>query len=152
MEMPIDHLNQIKNLSNPLAVADHIALVKNSAKISVAAPKALAIFGLAGLAADTPLSNLAKIWSSAYPGSDAAWFENCCEQIVIAGAEKLPSIRPIAVKQVNGDAEYVPIVTKVRRISYQAVVRFDLYFLDLPARDGKSVASKMLTLYYSSSQ
>lgn len=105
-------MNQIRNLSSPIDVPSQIALVKECAKVSLADDKALHLFGLVGLATDALFSKLASVWVSAYPEARPIWFEYCCEQIAEAGADKLPSIRPIGVKEVGGDAEFIPVVTK----------------------------------------
>ena len=104
LEMSMEHADRIKNLSNPLSFEDKINLVRQSTKVHIADPKALAIFGLAGgLAPETPFSNLALIWKNAFPESDTLWFENCCEQIAVAAAEKLPEIKPAYLPEVSGE-------------------------------------------------
>ena len=145
LEMPMQTADKIKNLLAPLSFEEQVKLVKASTKVRMADPKALGLFGLAGgLAPETPFSNLALIWKSAFPAVDAVWFENCCEQIAVAAADKLPEIRPVYLAEVSGGSTYVPIITKVRRTSYQSVVRFDLFFLQLPTSDSQSISTKML--------
>ena len=121
-----------------------IEMVKESATVSQADPKALAIFGLAGFANNSRFSQLERVWTSAYPNQNANWFQDCCEQIVQAGSEKLPRMQTVPVREVGGDAEFLPVVTRVRRASYLGLVVFDLYFLNALGRSERLVASEML--------
>ena len=145
LELPLAAVDRIKDVVAPLSQGDRVSQVRTHAKVVVADPKALAIFGLAGLTPDAPFSNLAAHWEAAHPGEKAAWFDSCCEQIATAAAEKLPNGSPLPVRAVDPQRQYVPLTTRVRRSSYEGIARFDLYFVDLPSGDGESVGDRMLT-------
>jgi TIR domain len=146
LELPITLVDRIKDLVRPLSRAEQLSLIRQETKVTVANTNALAIFGLAGLAADTPFSNLALHWKNAFDGREADWFEACCDQVLVAAAERLPSTRPSAVRAVHAAKDYMPLITKVRRSSYQGTVRFDLYFIDRLTFEAEAVTGRMLTL------
>jgi hypothetical protein len=146
VEVPLTLADQIKDVTHPIKLEEQSKLIKNSATVSFWVPRALEIFGRVSLDQSTKFTELEQIWKSAYPGAEAGWFESCCEQIAAAAAEKLPSIRPISVRQVNSETEFVPVVTHVRRISSQSTVQFDIYFFDVPWEGVQHVSSKMLKL------
>src|SRR6478609_2956813 len=146
VEVPLTLADQIKDVTHPIKLEEQSKLIKNSATVSFWVPRALEIFGRVSLDQSTKFTELEQIWKSAYPGAEAGWFESCCEQIAAAAAEKLPSIRPISVRQVNSETEFVPVVTHVRRISSQSTVQFDIYFFDVPWEGVQHVSSKMLTV------
>lgn len=145
VELPLAIVDRIKDVVAPLGPGDRASQVRAHAKVVVADPKALAIFGLAGLTPDAPFSNLAAHWEDAYAGERAAWFDSCCEQIATAAAEKLPHSGPVPVRGVDSQRQYAPLTTRVRRSSYEGIARFDLYFVELPSIDGESVGDRMLT-------
>ena len=145
VELPLSLTDQIKNLAHPMKPEEQLKQIKNSATVHEW-ERALEIFGRVALDPATKFTELEQIWKSAYPGAEAAWFESCCDQIAAAAAEKLPSIRPISVRQVNSETEFVPVVTHVRRNSSQSTVQFDIYFFDVPWEGVQHVSSKMLKL------
>jgi len=144
VELPVSLTDQIKNLIRPMKPEEQIKQIRESATISQW-ERALEIFGRVSLDPTTKFTDLEQIWKSAYPGMEAAWFESCCEQIAAAAAEKVSSIRPISVRKVNSDTEFVPVVTHVHRISSQLTVQFDIYFF-APWERVQHVSSKMLTV------
>jgi hypothetical protein len=146
LKMPVADVARIKDLVSPLDHDDQLSLVKEQARVEVADTKALTLFGLAGLATDTPWKNLALQWKYAFDGKEPDWFDSSCEQILIAAAEKLPSTKAVPLQAVNSDKSYIPIITRVRRSSYQGTVRFDLYFVEESHFADASLAERMLTL------
>ena len=147
LELPVSLCNRIKDLVTPMSRVEQLTVIRQNTKITVADPKALTIFGLAGLASDTPFSNLAMVWQNAFNNQKTAdWFDSCCEQVLTAALEKLPAIAPAPVRSVQSDKDYIPLITKVRRSSYQGTVRFDLYFIEGIDSEREVVADRMLTL------
>ena len=146
LEIPVAQVNRIKDLVAPLNQTDQLVLVKQHTKVAVADPKALTIFGLAGLAPDTPWANLALHWKSAFDVRETEWFDSCCGQLLVAAAEKLPSTNAVPLRAVDSHKTYIPLVTKVRRSSYQGTVRFDLYFVEASTLRSEVVTERMLTL------
>ena len=145
LELPIAQVDRIKDLVTPLTRAEQLSLIRECTKVTGADTKALTIFGLAGLPPDTPFANLVLHWKNEFGGNDADWFDNFCEQVLVAAAEKLPSTRPTPVRAVHTDRNYIPFITKVRRSSYQGTVRFDLYFIERLNVEGEAVTGRMLT-------
>jgi hypothetical protein len=120
----------------PKIVSDHAIVVGSD-------PRAAYLFGKQSLPGKVKFSELLATWKDTYPDADAAWFDSCCEQIMICALRGFPVIGWATMREIGGDSCYTPIVTRARRLPFAGTVQFDLYFCNLSDPRAVPVASRM---------
>lgn len=109
-------------------------------------PRAAQLFGQASLSQRMKFGTLLKAWKDKSPNTDTAWFDSCCEQIMMGAGRGFPVIRWTPIKAVGGDAGFTPVLSRIRRMPFDGSVLFDLYFYDLSDPRGVAATSRMTPL------
>jgi hypothetical protein len=106
------------------------------------------LFGLQALSEEHRFADLLRAWRDNYPAADATWFDSCCEQIMVAARTQFPVIRLARLRQVGGDAEFTPVLSRVRTLTFgkNKSSLFDIYFYNLSDPRAVSVESKMIRM------
>jgi hypothetical protein len=100
------------------------------------------LIALACMARSRPA--LLTLWKDKYPDADATWFDSCCEQIMTAARREFPVIRWTPMREISGDSDFTPVLSRVRRLPFAGTLHFDLYFYDLSDPRAIPVSSKMI--------
>jgi hypothetical protein len=107
------------------------------------------LFGLTDLAPRHMFKELLKTWGGKFPAEQAAWFDSCCDQIMAGALRQFPVIRWAPLREVNGEAEFTPVLSLTRRLPFASVMQFDIYFYNLSDPKAIPVASRMLREFFS---
>ena len=83
---------------------------------------------------------LVNRWMAKLPNADANWFDSCCRQILLAVRRELPVIPLTPFKEVDGNSEYVCVVSRVRDLPAKNRVQFDIHFYNVT--DPRAVPAK----------
>jgi hypothetical protein len=120
-------------------VEQHAVVVKSDMRTA-------AIFGLQALSEEHKFADLLRTWQDNFPGADASWFDSCCDQIMVAARTQFPVIRRARLRQVGGDTEFTPALSRVKSLTFgkNKSTHFDLYFYNLSDPRAVPVESKML--------
>jgi hypothetical protein len=144
LELPEQEVGKLKAPSSPekLKVAhdiihQHGSIVKSDARIAQ-------IFGLAGLPDNFKISELISTWKERVPGTEATWFESCCEQIMVGAQRGFPIIRWTPLREADGQAEFTPVLSRIKRIPFSKTVQFDIYFYNLADPRAVPATSRMI--------
>jgi hypothetical protein len=118
-------------------VRDHAVVVNSSAR-------AAQLFGQESIGKDSKFAELLKTWKAKYPDADATWFDSCCEQIMMGAGRGFPVIRLTPMREYGGNAEYTPVLSRIRQVPFRRRVQFDLYFYNLSDPRAMLVTSRMI--------
>jgi hypothetical protein len=146
IELPrseVDRMTQTAESERPQITLE---MVKNFGEVADSDPRAAQLFNQNGLPPRMKFSSLLTLWKNAYPNLDAAWFESCCEQIMMGAARGFPVIRLTSLKQIGGDVEYTPVLSRVRRAPSGRSLQFDFYFYNLADPRAVPVTSRMISI------
>jgi hypothetical protein len=75
--------------------------------------------------------DLVSAWNKKYPQSDASWFDSCAEQMMGCARRGFPVISSASMREVGGNDNFTPVVTRVQRLPFNGTVLFDLNFFNL---------------------
>ena len=130
------------------SAADRVRLsheiVKEQGIVVKSDARAAQLFGLAGLPDKYKFKELLRVWTDKFPTEDATWFDSCCEQIMVGARREFPVIRWTHMREVGGDSDFTPVLSRVKRVPFGGSVQFDLYFYNLSDPRAVPVASKMI--------
>lgn len=118
-------------------VKDHAVVVKSDAR-------AAQLFGLAYLSERQMFKDLLKAWVDAYPTSDPTWFDSCCAQIMASARRGFPLIQWTPLREVGGETEFTPVLSRIKRLPFGGSVHFDIFFYNLSDPQALSVTQKMV--------
>jgi hypothetical protein len=104
------------------------------------------LFGLAGFPNQMKLGTLLKSWKDKNPNAEASWFESCCDQIVMGAARGFPVIRLSTIREVGGESDYTPVLSRIKPMPYAGGVQFDIYFYNLSDPRAVPVTSRMIKM------
>lgn len=143
IEVPIAEIERIRkadererrNLSREV-VREHGVVVEEA--------RAANLFGLTDLAPRHMFKELLEIWGESFPGAEAAWFDSCCEQIMVGAQRQLPVIRRAPLRKARGESFFTPVLSRTRRLPFAGVMQFDIYFYDLSDPSAMPVTTRML--------
>lgn len=121
-------------------VEQHGVVIKSDAR-------APGLFGLQALTEKHKFADLLRTWKDNYPTADASWFDSCCQQIMVGARMEFPVIRWARLRKVGSEAEYTPVLSRVKRLPFGAKsTQFDIYFYNLSDPRAVPVESKMLPI------
>jgi len=146
VELPRSQAGRLQNAKEGERAALAREIVTNFAEVVESDSRAAQLFGLSGLPQRLKLSSLLAAWKAKYPNIEAAWFDSCCEQVMMGAGRGFPIIRWSPVRQVDGDAELTPVVSRVRELPFAGAIQFDLYFYNLSDPRAVPVTSKMIPM------
>lgn len=96
-------------------------------------PRAWHIFGLAQIEAGMPIGALVQHWVEQSGGAAPEWAQDIREQVARAATGELAVPRWARLKEVDGNAYYGPILTRVRKVPARDVLEFDVSLVPLDA-------------------
>jgi hypothetical protein len=118
-------------------LAEHGVIVESS-------PLTPQLFGMAYFQSRLRFKDLLQMWKNKYPDAEPQWFTSCCEQFREGVSRGRPLIREAHLKEVDGEREYTPVLSRIRRIPLLRVIELDIYFYYLADPRGVSVTSIMI--------
>jgi len=101
------------------------------------------LFGMAYFQPRSRFKDLLQMWKNKYPDAEPQWFTSCCEQFRDGVSRGRSVIREAHLKEVDGDREYTPVLSRIRRIPSRRMVELDIYFYYLTDPRGVSVITIM---------
>lgn len=146
IELPRSEVDRIEQASESERPGVTQQIIKSFGEVVDSDARAAQLFGQAVLPPRLKLSNLLGAWQNKFPGAETAWFDSCCEQIMLGAGRGFPIIRWTPVRQIGGDAEFTPVLSRIRRVPFSEVVQFDLYFYNLSDPRAVPVTSRMIPI------
>jgi hypothetical protein len=104
------------------------------------------LFGKQSLPAQFRFRELLNIWKNKYPDGDVSWFDSLCDQIVVCTRRGFPIISSAAMREIDGELSFTPVVTRVQRLPFSGTIQFDLYFLNVSDPRALPVTSRMVPI------
>jgi hypothetical protein len=144
IELPRSEVDRIEQASEAERVKLSHQIVSSFAEVSASDPRAAQLFGQAVLPQKLKFENLLKSWKDRNREADASWFDSCCEQIMMGAVRGFPIIRWTPIREVGGESEFTPILSRVRRLPFAGRVEFDVYFYNLSDPRAVPVTSRMI--------
>jgi hypothetical protein len=126
------------NLSRQI-ISDHARVIRSDAR-------GAQLFGKQGLPARLKFGELLTTWKDKYPDVETAWFDSCCEQIMVCARRGFPVICWAAMREIGGDGCFTPVVTRVQRLPFSGTVQFDVHFFNLSDPRAVLVTSRMVSI------
>jgi hypothetical protein len=120
-------------------VRDHADVVRSDARVAQ-------LFGKQGFPARFKFHDLLNDWKKRYPDGDPSWFDSCCEQVMVCARRGFPVISAAAMREIDGDSSFTPVVTRVQRLPFSGTVQFDIYFFNLADPRAGPVTSRMIPM------
>jgi hypothetical protein len=149
VELPQSEVDKLKNLEAPNR-SERIRLsheiVKECATIVKSDGRTAQLFGLAGFPDNFKFQDLLGAWRRNNSSVDATWFDSCCEQIRVGARREFPVIWQNSLREARGEAEYTPVLSRVRRVPFGEGERsqFDLYFYNLSDPQAMLATQRMI--------
>lgn len=144
IELPRSEVVRLEEASEAERVALALQIVKDYGIVAESDARTAQLFGLAGFPNRMRLDALLKSWKDKNPNAEATWFESCCEQIMMGAARGFPVIRWTSIREVGGDSDYTPVLSRIKPMPYVGSVQFDIYFYNLSDPRAVPVTSKMI--------
>jgi hypothetical protein len=146
IELPSSQADKLALASEGTRLKLAQQIVRDHANIVESDSRAPQLFGMGGFPADMKFELLLNLWKGSYPDLDATWFDSCCEQIAVGAARGFPIIRWAPLRQVGGDSEFTPVLSRIKRVPYGSVAHFNLYFYNLSDPRGIPVIDEMIRI------
>lgn len=148
VRLPEDEVNRLAQAGPADRAKTAREVVEQHAVIVRSDMRTAALFGLQALSEEHKFTELLRAWRDNYPAADATWFDSCCEQIMVAARTQFPVIRHARLRQVGGDAEFTPVLSRVKSLTFgkNKSTLFDIYFYNLSDPRAVPVESKMIRM------
>jgi hypothetical protein len=146
VELPRSDVEKIEQASESERMQLAYQIVKDYGVVVESDARAAQLFGQAGFPSKMKVEALLRTWKGKYPDAEATWFDSCCEQIMIGAGRGFPVIRWTPMKEVGGDSDFTPVLSRIRRIPFGGSVQFDLYFYNLADPRAVPVTLRMIPL------
>ena len=146
IELPRSEVEKMEQANESERVALSHQIVKDFGIVIESDARAAQLFGLAAFPNRMKLDSLLKTWNDKNPSAEAAWFDSCCEQIMMGAARGFPVIRWTSIRQAGGNSDYTPVLNRIRPMPYAGTVQFDLYFYNLSDPRAVPITSKMIPI------
>jgi hypothetical protein len=143
VEMPAAEVNRIEQEEEVSRKQLAHQLVRDYAVVVDTDANAAQLFGKGSFTPRMKFEGLLKIWKDKYPTLEPSWFDSACDQIMAGAVRGLPVISMTPMREVGGEAEYTPVLSRVSRLP-DDVVHFDLYLLNLSDPNAVPVAARMI--------
>ncbi len=144
LELPLEQIRQLSTAVTAERVSRSHEVVREHAVVVKSDGRAAHLFGLAYLSERQLFKDLLTAWQEAYPNSDATWFDSCCEQIRASALRNFPLIQWTPLREVGGDTEFTPVLSRVKRQPFVSSMQFDILFYNLSDPQAVPVAPKMV--------
>ena len=144
IELPRSDVDRLEQASEAERVALSHEIVRDHGIVAESDARTAQLFGLAGFPNRMKLDALLKSWKVKNPSAEATWFESCCEQIMMGAGRGFPVIRWTTIREVGGESDYTPVLSRIKPMPYDGSVQFDIYFYNLSDPRAVPVTSKMI--------
>jgi hypothetical protein len=144
VELPQDEADRIEQANADEQQRLTRGILEEHGVIIESNPQAAQLLGVAFFQPRSRFKDLLRIWKSKFPEAEAHWFNSCCEQFKEGVSHIRPVIREASLKEADGDKEYTPVLSRIRRIHLRKMVEFDIFFYYLSDPRGVSVTSIMI--------
>lgn len=121
-------------------------IVKEHAVVAKSDTRAAQLFGLAYFSDGQKFKDLLRVWQDAFPTSDPTWFDSCCEQIMVSARRGFPIIQWTPLREVGGDSDFTPVLSRVKRLPFGGSVQFDIFFYNLSDPQAVPATSRMVSI------
>jgi hypothetical protein len=146
IELPRTEVDKMEQASEAERTPLAYQIVKDFGVVIESDPRAAQLFGLAAFADRMKLESLVRTWKDKNRNAEASWFDSCCEQIMMGAARGFPVIRWTPIRDASSDADYTPVLSRIKARPYGGVVLFDVYFYNLSDPRAIPVTSKMIPI------
>jgi TIR domain-containing protein len=146
IELPQGDVEKLQQASEAERVSLSHQVVKEFGVVIDSDSRAAQLFGLQTFPPKMKLDALLKTWKDKNPSLEPTWFDSCCEQILMGAGRGFPVIRWTPLREADGDAEYTPVLSRIKSKPYSGTVQFDIYFYNLSDPRAIPVTSKMMPL------
>ena len=143
VELPRDKVEELRSKEVGIDEEILIDIVRDHA-IVCSGERVPRLFGMARFPERISLRELVNRWKVKVPHVDADWFDSCCQQIFSVVQRELPVIPLTPFKEVDGNSEYVCIVSRVYDKPLENKTKFDIHFYNVTDPRAVPVTSKML--------
>jgi hypothetical protein len=146
VELPMTEVETLAAANESERSALALQIVKDYGVVAESDARTAQLFGLAGFPNQMKLGTLLKSWKDKNPNAEASWFESCCDQIVMGAARGFPVIRLSTIREVGGESDYTPVLSRIKPMPYAGGVQFDIYFYNLSDPRAVPVTSRMIKM------
>lgn len=143
LALPMQQIAQLGDTATAERVSRAHEIVREHAVVVKSDGRAAHLFGLAYLSERQMFKDLLAAWQEHYPTSDPTWFDSCCEQIRASARRGFPVIQWTPLREVGGETEFTPVLSRVKRLPFVGSMEFDILFYNLSDPQAVPVASKM---------
>ena len=143
VELPRDKVEQLRARKADTGEGSLNDIVRNHA-IVCGGERAPHLFGMTSFPERIPLQELMNRWSAKLPNAEPDWFDSCCQQILLVVKRELPVIPLTPFKEVDGNSEYVCVVSRVYDKPAENRMQVDIHFYNVTDPRAIPVTSKML--------
>jgi hypothetical protein len=144
IELPRSEADRIEQAPESERVKLAHQIVKDYAVVVDSDARAAQLFGRAGFPSRMKFETVLTIWKDRYPDADATWFDSCCEQVMAGARRGFPVIRWTPIREIGGDSDFTPVLSRIRRVPFGGSVQFDIYFYNLSDPRAMPVTSRMI--------
>jgi hypothetical protein len=131
IELPRSDVDKIEQASESERVKLAPQIVRDYGVVVGSNEHTARLFGRIDFPREMKFEVLLNAWKSKYPDAEATWFDSCCNQIMMGAARGFPVIHWTPMREVVGDSEFIPVLSRIKRVSFRGSVQFDLYFYNL---------------------
>lgn len=144
VEVPISQIDRLREVGETERKQLAREIVEEHGVVAEGDSRVAELFGLTDLAPRHLVNDLVTTWREKFPTANPAWFDSCCEQIMVGAQRQFPVIRWAPLRKVGGEADFTPVLSRSRRLSFADVMQFDIYFYNLSDPHTILAASRML--------
>jgi len=144
--LPTSEVERIERASESERIMLSLQIVRDHGLVVESDARAAQLFGQAGFPSRMKFEALLKTWKDTYPDAEPTWFDSCCEQMMMGARRGFPIIRWAPMREVGGEADFTPVLSRVRRVPFGGSIQFDLYFYNLSDPRAVPVTSRMIPI------
>lgn len=129
LQLTADEVRQVCEAPSAQRAAVTQEILETQAIVNLADSEAGRVFGLRGVAKETPFSKLLANWRERFPDSEATWVTALATQMAAAAQGNFPTQTWELLRAVdqNDGTWYGPALMRVRHIPRERRMRFDVY-------------------------
>ncbi|MGR7025565.1 toll/interleukin-1 receptor domain-containing protein [Geodermatophilus sp. URMC 62] len=147
LDVALPEIESIAHSVDPGALEACRRLLLEQALISYSSSRAPILFGLESLPPNMPFGDLLAAGGGAAAREESPpWVNACAVQVLRVARRRLTSMRWESFQEVDGDAVYTPIVTRMRRVPADGRAQFDIYAFELANPHCVAVAQRMIDI------
>jgi len=139
LELSFDAQSRFSEASSEVLTSAELAKELSVSQLDAQAGQ---ILGVAGVSSDTKLAQLGDRWRAAGDGRSTGWVDDMAEQVLGVIRNNLPALGWGLLE--DGQARYVPVVTRTRRLPAQSLRTFDVNLLRFDEFAATRAVSRMI--------